>query len=61
MRKDSAFLHWLNVGFGPFAVASAATPAENPIVKTKLRGLALLRIPWSSEGLPEHKAVDQWA
>jgi hypothetical protein len=30
-------------------MASPTTPAENPMVKTKLRGLALLRIFWSPE------------
>jgi hypothetical protein len=41
MRNDSALAR---VGFVSFAMASPTTPAENPVVKTKLRGLALLRI-----------------
>jgi hypothetical protein len=56
--NGETILHWLRVGFGPFAMASSV---ENPMVKTKLRGLALLRISWSSERPPEHNAADQWA
>jgi hypothetical protein len=44
------------VGFGSFAIASSL---ENPLVETKLRGLALLRISWSSERPREDKAADQ--
>jgi len=59
--QRETILHWLRVGFGPFAMASPTTPAENPMVKPKLRGLALLRIFWSSERPPKHKTADQWA
>jgi hypothetical protein len=38
-----------------------ADSAENPIVKTKLRGLALLRIFLVTEKLQEHKAAGQRA
>ena len=47
--QRETILHWLGVGFGRFALASPTTPAENPMVKTKLRGLAVLRIFWSAE------------
>jgi hypothetical protein len=50
-------LHWLRVGFGPFAMASPPTPAENPMVKTKLRGLALLRTFLVTGKLHEHNAA----
>ena|ERR1700730_6668869 len=53
MRNDSALAsRW----FWPFAMASLTTPAENPMVKIKLRGLAVLRISWSSERSPEHQS-----
>jgi hypothetical protein len=42
--NEKRFCIGFRVGFGPFAMASATTSVENPMVKSKkLRGLWLLR------------------
>jgi hypothetical protein len=45
----------------PLPMASPTTPAENPMAKTKLRGLALLRTFLVTGKLYEHKTAGQRA
>jgi hypothetical protein len=58
MRNDSTLFR---VGFVPLPMASPMTLAENPMVKTKLRGFALLRFFLVNGKLHEHKAAGQRA
>ena len=39
--NEKLLLHWLRVGFGPFAMASSAAPVKNPMVKTKTARISL--------------------
>jgi hypothetical protein len=54
-------LHWLNVAFGPLAMASSTTPAENPMVKTKTTRISLTAPFLVTGKLHEHKTAGQRA